>query len=174
MSRRARPASRARSVELRLRQREGADLVQRVLGGDDEERLRQWPGHAVDRDLAFLHRLEQRALRLRAGAVDLVGEQHLGEDRSGVEGELAGGPVVHRHADHVRGQQVAGELQAAERQAERDRDRMGQRRLADPRRVLDQQVAAGEQAGQALADLHFLADDHGADLLGAATDSFQH
>ena len=30
---------------------------------------------------ALLHRLEQRGLRLRRRAVDLVGEQQLGEDR---------------------------------------------------------------------------------------------
>jgi hypothetical protein len=30
-------------------------------------------------DLVLLHRLEQRRLRLRRGAVDLVGEDHLGE-----------------------------------------------------------------------------------------------
>jgi hypothetical protein len=35
----------------------------------------------------LLHRLEQRALRLRAGAVDLVGEDDLREDRARMEAE---------------------------------------------------------------------------------------
>ena len=37
---------------------------------------------ALDRHLALLHRLEQRRLGLRWGAVDLVGEQDVGEDRA--------------------------------------------------------------------------------------------
>jgi hypothetical protein len=39
----------------------------------------------VDRDLALLHRLEQRRLRLGGGAVDLVGQQEVGEDGARVE-----------------------------------------------------------------------------------------
>ena len=75
------------AVELRLGQRIGAELVGRVLGRDDEERRRQRARLAFDGDLVLLHRLEQRALRLRPGAVDLVGEQHVREHRAGVEDE---------------------------------------------------------------------------------------
>ena len=39
-------------------------------------------GDAVDGDLALLHRLEQRRLGLRRGAVDLVGEEQVREDRA--------------------------------------------------------------------------------------------
>ena len=40
-------------------------------------------GHAVDRDLLLLHRLQKRGLRLGRSAIDLVGEDDLGEQRSG-------------------------------------------------------------------------------------------
>ncbi len=73
--------------------------------------------------------------------------------------ELTAVAVVHRHADHIRWQQVAGELNPAKRQAQRHRDRVRQRRLADAGSVFDQQMAAGQKAGQALADLQILADD---------------
>jgi hypothetical protein len=63
----------------------GADLVGRVLGGDDEERRGQRPGLALDRDLVLLHRLEQGALGLRPARIDLVGEQHMREHRAGVK-----------------------------------------------------------------------------------------
>ena len=53
-------------VELRLGQRIGAVELDRVLGGDHHERTRQPVGVHVDRDLALLHRLEQRRLGLRA------------------------------------------------------------------------------------------------------------
>ncbi len=72
----------AEAVELRLGQRVGAVELDRVLRREHEERLRQRPRHAVDRDLALAHRLEQRRLRARRGAVDLVGEQHVAR-RSG-------------------------------------------------------------------------------------------
>ena len=64
-------------VELRLRQRKGAFELDRVLGRDDQERVRQRVRGLVDGDLALLHRLEQRRLRPRSGAVDLVDEHHV-------------------------------------------------------------------------------------------------
>ena len=48
----------------------------------------------VDRDLALVHRLEQRGLGARARAVDLVGEQDVREDRALPEDELAAALVV--------------------------------------------------------------------------------
>ena len=71
-------------------------------------------GHAVDRDLLLLHRFEQRRLRLGRGAVDLVGQHDLGDDRPGAELELAAALVVDRHAGDVAGQQVGRELDALE------------------------------------------------------------
>ena len=69
-------------VELRLGQRVGALVLDRVLRGDDDERVGQRVRLALDGDLALLHRLEQRGLRLRRRAVDLVGQQHVGEHRA--------------------------------------------------------------------------------------------
>ena len=126
-----------KAVELRLGQREGADLLLRVLRRDHEERLGQRHGLAVERHLPLLHRLEQRALRLGRGAVDLVGQHELREDRAALEAELAGLAVENRHAEHVRRQQIAGELHALERQAERAGEGVRERGLADARDVLD-------------------------------------
>ena len=55
-----------KAVELRFGQRIGAGLVQRVLGGDDEEGHRQLVRFTIQRDLVFFHGLEQCALGLRA------------------------------------------------------------------------------------------------------------
>ena len=46
-------------------------------------------GLAVDGHLALLHRLEQRRLGLGRRAVDLVGEQEVGEHRPLAQRELA-------------------------------------------------------------------------------------
>ena len=50
---------------------------------------------------------------------------------------------------------------------------MGQRRLAHARQVLDQQVAARQQAGERELDLGLLADHDGADLAGHRLDALQ-
>jgi len=83
----------------------------------------------------------------------------LRKDRAGQEAELPALAFVDRDADNVGGQQVAGELDAREGKSEQSRQRMGQRRLADAGQILDQQVAAGEQAGNGLADFVILAED---------------
>jgi hypothetical protein len=57
--------------------------MRRVLGGDDEEGLGQRAGLAFRRHLALFHGFQQGALGLGRGAIDLVGEHHLGEDRTG-------------------------------------------------------------------------------------------
>ena len=152
------------AVELGVGQREGAGQVQRVLRGHHEERLRQRMSLAVYGDLALGHRLQQRALRLRRGAVDLVGQQQAAEDRAGVEAELAGLALVHADPDDVRGQQVAGELHALELQREGSRQRVRKRGLAHAGHVLQQQMAAGDQAGKGELHLTRLAQQHAIDL----------
>ena len=76
------------AVELGLGQRIGALVLDRVLGGEDHERLLQRIGRAADRDLMLLHRLEQRGLHLGGRAVDLVRQDDLGEERPLLDVEL--------------------------------------------------------------------------------------
>jgi len=77
------------AVDLRLRKRVGAFEVDRVLRRQDEEGERKLEAIAFDRDLTLLHGLEERGLRLRGSAVDLVREHDVREDRSGAEAERA-------------------------------------------------------------------------------------
>jgi hypothetical protein len=72
-------------------------------------------GLAGDRHLPLLHHLEQRALHLGRRAVDLVGEQQVGEHRAERGGEVAGLLVVDARADQVGRHQVGRELDALER-----------------------------------------------------------
>src|SRR5438046_1176210 len=62
------------AIELRLRQREGAFVLDRVLRGEDDEWLRQRPCHSLERHLALLHCLKERGLRAWRRAVHLVDE----------------------------------------------------------------------------------------------------
>ena len=98
---------------------------------------------------ALLHPLEQRGLRLRRGAVDLVGEQDVGEDRALLELEVL--PAVgvlddDVGADDVGRHQVRRELDARERQLEPLGQRLDQERLAETGHAFEQHVAAGEHA----------------------------
>ena len=68
-------------VQLRFGQRIGSFLLDRVLRGDGEERVGQLVCLASDRNLPFLHRLQQSGLRLGRRAVDFVGQQDVREDR---------------------------------------------------------------------------------------------
>ena len=80
------------AIELRFGQRIRALELDRVLRRQHEERRRQRPRLAERRHAPFLHRFEQRRLRLRRRAVDFVGQQQVGEDRAGVEDELLSCP----------------------------------------------------------------------------------
>ena len=70
------------------------------------------------RDLALAHRFQQRGLRARRGAVDLVGQQDVGEDGPGHELEAARLLVEDADAGDVAGQQVGRALDAAKVDAE--------------------------------------------------------
>ena len=159
-------------VELGLGQRIGPFHLDRVLGRDDEERRIERIGPPPDRDLALLHRLQQCGLRLGGRAVDLVGQQEVGEDRSGEELQLApaGGRVLldDVHAGDVRGHQVGRELDAAELQVERSRQRAGHQGLAQAGYTEQKDVTATEQPDEHVVDDRFLADDHLGDLFADA------
>src|SRR5690554_4327254 len=103
---------------------------------------------ALNRHLTLLHGLEQCTLRFRGGAVDLVGEHQLGEDWAVMEAEPAFAWLIYGYANDVGWQQVAGELDTMEVQAESPCQRMGQRRFAHAGLIFDQQVTAGKEAGK--------------------------
>ncbi|PMQ03665.1 hypothetical protein DyAD56_18320 [Dyella sp. AD56] len=128
------------TIELRIGQGERASEIQRILRGDDKERLRQHVRLAVHRHLTLRHGLEQGALCFGRGAVDFVGEQQASEDRAGMKAELPRLALVDADADNVRGQQVAGELHALEIQCEAGGQSVCQRGLANAWYVLQQKV----------------------------------
>ena len=155
-------------VELRLGQRIGALLLDRVLRGQHEERLGQHVrlprrGHGV-----LLHRLEQRGLGLRRRAVDLVGQHDVREDRPVHELEEAPpGAVVlleQLGAGDVARHQVGGELHARELEVERLGDGLHEQRLREAGHADEQRVAAREDRGDEIVHDVALADDAPGDL----------
>ena len=156
-------------VELRLGQRIGALLLDRVLRGQDEERLGQGVPAAAGGHLPLLHGLQQRGLGLGRRPVDLVGEDQVGEDRARDEPQLprAGVAVLVEHlgAGDVAGHQVGRELDAVEVQRERLRQRVHHQGLGQARDALQDAVPAGEDGHQQLLDDLILPDDPAGDLL---------
>src|SRR5262249_15752252 len=115
---------------------------------------------------AFLHGFEQRALRLRCGAIDFIGEQELREDRSAAELEAvtairSGSHYVRAH--DVRRHKIGRELNATKIQRECPGKRLHQLRLAQPRHALEQNIAAGDDRSKHAFDDTLLADDDRAD-----------
>ena len=104
-------------------------------------------------------------MRLGAGAVDFVGQQHLGKDGARVKDKSFLAALVDGDTGEVAGHQVRGELHPRELQAEGAGQCVGQRGLAYPRNVVDQQVAAGEQAGYAVLHLIRFAHNHRVKLI---------
>ena len=102
------------AVDLGFRERKGAFVFDRVLGGENQEGPVQGIGGAVHGHLAFFHRFEQRRLGLRCGAIDLVGEGDLGKDGAGTELKFLSLLIVDRDAGDIAGQHVGRELDAAE------------------------------------------------------------
>ena len=147
------------TVQLGLRQRVGPLILHRVLGGDHHERIRQAPGLAVNGDLALLHGLQQRRLRLGWGAVDLVSQQEVGEDGAGPEGELRAAGVVDERAGDVPGHEIGGELDAFGLHVQRCGQRPHQEGLGHAGDSLEQDVPAGEQGDDQSGHGGLLADD---------------
>jgi len=117
------------------------------------------------RDLALLHGLQQRGLRLGRGAIDLVGQHHVGEDRSPGEDELLTLGVEDAAAGDVGRQQIRRELDAAELARHAAGQGLAHQGLAHPRHVLQQHVLAGQQRHHAQAHDVALAEHDLGDVL---------
>ena len=127
--------------------------------------MREPMARALDRHLPLLHRLEQRGLRLRRGAVDLVGEQQVREDRAGPELEVGVALVPDRRARDVRGHEVGRELDAGEADGRDLGERARRERLRQAGVVLEQHVAVREEAHKDELECVPLADDRPLDLV---------
>jgi hypothetical protein len=152
-------------IELRLREGEGSLLLDRVLRREHEERVGELTRDAVDRHLLFGHALEERGLRLRHRAVDLVDEDDVREDRAGTELEVAVALVEDREPGDVRRLEVGCALHACERRAvEAPGDRPREHGLGRPGHVLEQDMAPADESGEHEPDLVGLAVDDGLDI----------
>ncbi len=120
---------------------------------------------AVGRHLPLAHRLQQRTLRPRRGAVDLVGQHDIGEDRPPTEDELVRLAVVHAAAGDVGRQQVGRKLDAVEHAGQAAGDGLAHQRLAHAGHVLQQHVFARQERHDHQPHGVGLAEHHAGDVL---------
>ena len=125
---------------------------------------------ALDGHLALLHRLQQRGLGLGRRAVDLVGQQQVGEHRALAEPERALGGLEDHLADHVRRHQVGGELHPLELQVQGSGHGLDQQGLGRARHAFEQDVAAHQQGGHQARQGAVLADHHLGHLVAQGQD----
>ncbi len=157
------------AVELCFRKRERPLVLDRVLGREQEERVRQVARLAVDGYLLLGHRLEERRLRLRHRAVDLVDEDHVGEDRPGPELEVALLGVEEGEARHIGRLEVRRALDARRRRAlDRVCDRAREHGLGSTGNVLEEHMAPAQHRGEDELDLLALAVDDRLDVVREA------
>ena len=156
-------------VELRLGERIGRFLLDRVLRGEHEERGRELVRLAGDGHRALLHRLQQGGLRLRRRAVDLVRENDVPEDRPLHELEDAPSRRVifleQLRAGDVARHEVGRELHARELEVERFGHRLHEQCLGEAGDTDDHHVTAGEDGGDQVFDDLLMPDDLATDLL---------
>src|SRR5882762_1501464 len=148
-----------KTVELRFRQGIGAVMLDGILRGDHEKRLRQRERLAVDGDLCFVHGFEKRRLRTRGGAIDFVSEDNVGENRAGTKFKIARLGIVDADAENIAGEQIRRELDTLKAAMEGFCERLSESGLADAGDVFDEQMAAREQGDERELDGVFLAID---------------
>ena len=140
----------------------------------DEEGRVERVGRACRGDVPLLHRFEERGLGLGRGAVDLVGQHDVREDRPRDEAEdpLPRELVLlnHLRPRDVGGHQVGGELDAVELEVHRLGERRDDQRLGQPGDADEQHVPIGHHRRQDAVDDVLLTDDAllhgGAELIG--------
>ena len=147
-------------VELGLWKRERPVIFGGILRGNDHKGLLKWMRLIIDGNLCFTHRFQEAALGLRRGAIDLIGQHDVGEDRTRYELKSLFLPVKHGDADDVGRQEIARELNALERTVKRSGQAVRQRGFADARNIFEQKMATGQKADHRhLDDMGFSLDD---------------
>ncbi len=135
-----------------------------ILGRKHEKEVGQRKRLATDRHLLFLHRLEQRALHFGRGAVDLVRQKEIREDRPLLHREIAAPLIVDHRAEKIGRKQVGSELDAMEACVDGAGKGTHGEGLGEPRHTLQQDVPVGEQPDDEPLEHRPLADDDLAEL----------
>ena len=152
-----------KAIQLRFGQRIRAFKLHRVLRRDDSETLTEIVTCAINRDLPFLHRFQQRRLRLGRRTIDLVRQQHIGEQWSGAEFKAPVATAQHRCAGDVSRHQIGRELYATKAHSAGAGGDADEQRFRDAGHAFEQHMSAGQQRRQQFVDGEILPDNAASD-----------
>ncbi len=113
-----------------------------------------------NRDSSFLHGLKQSGLGLGGCAVDLVGQNDIGKERSGLEDELSLAVLFLQYwvPRDVTGKQVGCELNPASLHLQDAGKPLYELGLAEPGETLQKNMATGENARKDQLNQLFLSE----------------
>ena len=151
------------AVQLRFGEGVSALLLDGILGGEHEERIRKIVGAAAAGGAALLHGFQQGGLGLGRGAVDFVRQQEIGEDGSADEFQLApaglGILLNDVRAGDVGGHEVGRELDAAEGKVQGRGEGLNHDGFGEAGHTFEQAMTAAEDRVDQLFEHLVLADD---------------
>ena len=130
-------------VDLRFGKRKSTLQLDWILGGDDQKWTGQLQGIAFDRNSPLFHRFEQCRLGAGSGPVDLVGNDHIAEDRSRPKSKITLTLIEKGQSGDVAGQEIGCELNPVELPAQADCQCPGHGGFTDPRYIFQQDMALG-------------------------------
>ena len=156
-----------KTIKLRLGQRIRSFELHRVLRGEHGEKAGKRMARSINRDLPLFHRFQQRRLGAGRGAVNLIDQQQIGEDRAAMQGKASRRHIEYVGAEYVGGHQIGGALHPLKLQLQQARHGFDGKRLRQPGHTFHQAVAGAEDDQQELVDDRLLPHD---DLAQLGTD----
>ena len=153
------------AVELGFWEGVGTFLLERVLGGENDEGVGQFVRCFADGDLAFSHGLKEGALDLCGCPVDFVGEDEVGEERPLFGGELAGAWIVDQRSDEISWEKVRGELDALELGVDARGQGFYREGLCDAWDTFKEDVPIRQEANEEAVNEGLLSDDDARDFV---------
>jgi hypothetical protein len=148
----------SKAVDLGLGQGVSALLLDGVLGGQHQERFGQRVGFVAQGHLSLLHGFQERALHLGWRAVDLVGQDQVGEHRPLLGNEFLLFLVEDQGPQDVGGQEIGRELDALEFGFNGRGQGFDGQGLGQAGHAFDQDVPVGQQADKQTLHHGHLAD----------------
>ena len=149
-------------------------VLDRVLGRDHHERLREPVSLVLDGDSAVRHGFKKSALSLGSRPIDLISQYDICEERTLPELEQVLHLVENRNTCQVGREKIAGELDSVKCAIEGTGQRVSQDRLPDTRHILDEKMAFGEKSDQSQSDDIGFASDDSLDRRLKGLDSVRH
>ena len=145
-------------------------VFDRILGCNGEKRIGEPVFLPLNGNLAFVHRFQQRRLGSRGRAVDLVGKQQIGEDRTLTEGKRSLLRGINGGSENIRREQIGRELYAAEFGGNGARESFCKRGFPCTGNVFHENMPAGKESGQQQFNRLFFSPYDGIQLFPAFLD----